>query len=85
MIEQIIIKTNNGIFTINTFAKFGIELKHIRKRCEITQKEISCDLDISRATITNIEKGSGTLQNFIRIAEYLERKLSAHILSTIKQ
>ena len=52
------------------------ELKYLRRKLEVTQKELSGAIGIPQATISRIESGKGnpTYSTVKKIFEYLENK-----------
>ena len=56
------------------FKELGKEIASVRKMKKISQKELSEDLHISRATISSFENGSGVdigLKKVLQIVDYL--------------
>ena len=61
------------------FMDLGKTIATIRKDKHISQQELASDLNISRATISNFETGSGAdigLKKVIQIADYLGYELN---------
>jgi|TARA_R110002050_G_scaffold201982_1_gene337146 transcriptional regulator with XRE-family HTH domain len=60
------------------FVELGKELALLRKSRGISQKTISSDLNISRATISNFENGTSSdigLKKVLQLTDYLGQEL----------
>lgn len=61
------------------FKEFGKTIANLRKEQKISQKQLSEDLSISRATISSLENGRGVdvgLRKVLQIVDYLDFEIS---------
>lgn len=61
------------------FTELGKEISSLRKAKGISQQQLAKDLNISRATISNFENGSGSdigLKKILQILDYLGYKVA---------
>ena len=60
---------------INTSQKLGVAIRRLRKQKGLSQMELSKQARLRQATISEIEKGKGTLDSFFRIIRALRVNL----------
>ena len=59
------------IGNINTVKKAALAIKRIRKLKNISQEDLAKMVDMRQPTISDIEKGKGTLDSFFKIIQAL--------------
>lgn len=64
------------ITNINTAAKAALAIKRIRKLKNISQEELARMINMRQGTISDIEKGKGTLDSFFKIIQVLKVDLT---------